>query len=243
MFAGMQEPQQYLSRGMIRQGLLRRILLCYVKSSELNRWKPPLDVFRSQIYEKLDEFIEDLTQKMIKYQKSAPISVIHLPNVMNRINEYARELDAAVEKEESDYNIYRQSYWEHVTKISALEAIAEGSIREDPNRNLIADVKKEHLERALDFVAEVTSHMEEVIQSLGAEKKPVVTAEDPLERVYNIIAEGGDKGIARYMVYRKAKMLADELDEIIATLIQAQRVEVIRKNTSGRIATFYRVRE
>jgi len=38
MFATMQEPRYYLTPELMRQGLLRRIILCYVKPEELKDW-------------------------------------------------------------------------------------------------------------------------------------------------------------------------------------------------------------
>jgi hypothetical protein len=55
-----------------------------------------------------------------------------------------------------------------------------------------------------------------------------------------VTKDAGKDGIQRQFLYRKSKMTRDNLNEIVRTLIDGKRIEVITLHTKGDVATVYR---
>ena len=239
MFCGMQEPKYYMSPEMIRTGLVRRCLISFFKVREIDRWKEPLNTTRNYIYHDLDVFVEDLTKRMIKYHGQS-YNVYFYPQVMDKINAFAYECDKKLEEEESDVNIYKQSFWEHLTKLSALEAIARGNVilvRDE----FVINVEEEDFRKAKTFLDDVMKRSVEVIYSLSEYRQPIKIAKDPIERVYSIIASAGEEGMSKTNLYRETNMISSELYEIIGTLLQQERIEKIEEQKGvGRPKIIYK---
>jgi len=248
MFAGMQEPRYYLTQDMIRQGLLRRILIIYFDVREKNRWVPPLMDGRDEVYDNLKELGEELGERMLEFYKKASgldpplMEVILTPRVLNSINSYAEELDKKITRDPSDANIYLQSLWEHLAKLSTLRAIARGNLVEEWGVPTI-NVEDEDLERAKSFLREATSKAKDIIDDLGFERRKPISYEEPIERIYRTIAEAGEEGIKRSDLLRKNRWCrADDLDRYLGTLIQQGRIERLESTAEGpgRLAVRYR---
>ena len=249
MFSGMQEPKYYLDYSMVRQGLLRRILIVYVEAKELDRWIPPLREGRDEIYDELLAYAGAMAKLMERFHVISSsytppvLDILFNPRAIERINELAEELDRMLVREESDANIYRQGLWEHLAKLSMLRRIAEGRLERLGDFYQMT-VRTEHVEKALEFLKPISEKVDDIILSLGEERQPIRTYEDPLDRIYRIIASAGPSGISRADLYRKAKMRARELDELLATLIRMEKREKIEgTSTGGRIPILYRAKE
>lgn len=251
MLAGMQEPEQYLTTDMIRQGLLRRIVIIFVETKELKRWLEPIRIGREQIYIELKEYAGDLAKKMIEFRDIAEekrphyISVNFAPKVTSFINTYARQLDDALKGDASNVNIYLQSLWEHLAKLSALRAIAKGKLTGIAGQ-LDLNIREEDLQKAKAFLTDAVKHSEEMIEQLGAERMPIRSYKDPLERIYHAIANAGSEGIQHSALYRKlGNMRKDEIEALIDTLWVQGRVirELVRKGPKRTPAILYKTKE
>ncbi len=244
MFTGMQEPEYYLSPIMIRQGLLRRIILIYCKSSDIKSWIPPI-YRRSSIYRELMDISNKILERMFDYNVQVrsilPSHLIEIdlnPQAQNLINRYAEENDKALSEEETNYRIYMQGFWEHLAKLSALNALSRGNF--NPQNNLY--ITLEDTRSAEKFLKEATQHTRDIITNLSRIDTPIKTAREPLERIFSIISGASDGGIKRSELYRKCNMEGRFLEEMVRTLIAQERVEIILSATGGRPGTYYKVK-
>lgn len=240
MFAGMQEPKYYLDQEVIRQGLLRRILICYVPKAE--KWTEPLQEGRELIYSNLDIYVDELSDWMVKLKKLSSsqrpplLDAFFGIGVRETINDYARELDASLDANPNNVNIYKQSLWEHLTKLSMCRAIARRELASGGNT---INISMDDYRRAKPDLLKAIEHAEDIIASLGEKAIPVRTSEEPLDRIYGFIRDAGKGGIQRQKLYRKAKVLQPKLDTLLSTLIISRKVSVKRQKTKGRNADVY----
>ena len=247
MFAAMQEPKYYLSPIMVGQGLMRRIVLLYVKSADMSMdtWIPPLDM-RAKVE---DEFVDNVTSigNLMKnyYEMTGNIEgrykLIETAFLdMKFINDIAKKNDEKLLDEESFYNIYMQGYWEHLTKISMLHAIARSSIVERISSDPFLQVSREDTRKAHDFLQRATKYSQEAIDNLGYVDVVMKDVTEPLNRVYNFIKEHQD-GLERFVLYRKINIPREDLDSLVSQLITQEKIAVEIKQTGGRPAIIYKV--
>jgi hypothetical protein len=248
MLAGMQEPRWYLDTSMVRQGLLRRIIIIFVEPKDLNRWLPPMKGERDEIYSKLDDYADRLTNIMVNYHRTVAgyipqvLDLFFNPKAMEKINTRAKELDDALKEKPTNANIYRQSMWEHLAKLAMLRRIAENRLEELGGLKQVT-VDEDNLSKAGEFLDPVFEKTEDIIRSIGEEPQPIRTFEEPLERVWSIIAGGGRNGITRTDLYRESNMRSDELDSLISTLIRSGRiVQLTAESTGGRASVRYAIK-
>ena len=245
MFCGMQEPSLYITPDMARQGLLRRIIICYCTPEDIDDWREPLSIGRDNVFTELRELIDEFKERMVQYrdwsQKRRPyqINASFVPKAMDYINGYAKKDDSKLKEESNLYNVYRQSYWEHLAKLSILRSIARDGVKvlggEHQAVIMLDDVKK-----AKKFLDESTKHSKEIIFNLGRRDEPLKSSRDPLDRVYQLIKETGKTGIKRSELYRKVNMKAGQMNELIRTLeIQEKIATMIPESSGGRIPISY----
>ena len=249
MLAGMQEPRWYLDTSMVRQGLLRRIIIIFVEPKDLKRWLPPMKGERDEIYRKLDDYADKLTDIMLNYKSIVAgyvpqmLDLFFNPKAIEKINASARELDDALKEKPTNANIYRQSMWEHHAKLAMLRRIAENRLEELAGLKQVT-VDEDNLRKAGEFLAPIFEKTEDIILSIGEDPQPIRTFEEPLERVYRTISYGGKAGISRSELYRKTQMVSDDLDKLIGTLIRQKRIEQITdSHTGGRPKVTYHIIE
>lgn len=245
MLCGMQEPNLYITPNMVRQGLLRRIILIYVKPEDLNEWKPLYEMNLSQVYDEIDEYAKKLYDKM-KYFKELSseyfpfnILVAFMPSVVNKLNEYGKQIDEEIRNNpEGLISIHKQDYALHLGKLAVVRAIGRGNIQQLGD-NYVITVTEDDFNKAKDFLTRATKNIDEAIMSLGEVRLPITTASEPIERIYNIIKNKGK--ISRKELYRLAKMTASELNEILSTLTLQGRITTEVEKISFRPTTYYKV--
>ena len=249
MYCGMQEPYLYISPGMSRQGLLRRIILVYCKPSDINRWLAPFNYERENVFKDIWNLSEKFKDRMIQYRdwssRLSPylLDITIMPDAMEIINSFAKTNDDKLLSELNNYNIYKQSYWEHLAKLSMLKSIARDGVKEIRGE-YTAIVQKPDVQSALKFLDEATKHIKEVIANLGLVDESLKTSRDPIERIYQIIKDAGDKGIKRSLLYRKCGMKKSTLEELLRTLEMQEKIEdvqPIKAMSMGRTPVLYRV--
>jgi len=247
MFAGMQEPHYYLSPIMIRQGLLRRIVLVFCKPSDIKHWIKPIRLERQTIYGELKGLIDPIYERMLKYADLSEeyndglIDTIFQDKATDLINEFAQENDQKLKVEESNYNIYQQGFWEHVTKLSMVNAIARDNVKGGLRKSLL--VTTEDVIKSRDFLVEATKYSGDIISNLSRIDSPIESAREPIERVFTIISEYGKSGIKQSDIYRKTNMTIRTLQPLLTTLEMQERIEMFSiTGTQGRPARFYRVK-
>jgi hypothetical protein len=247
MFCGMQEAVEYMTRTMSRQGLLRRILLVACLPSEITRWAPPLDRTRENTYEKLWKMTEifaarakKLTEKLETISASN-FNVVFHPAAETLINEVAKKYDDALTDPlgVTDANIYMQSFWEHLAKLSMICAISRDSFR-DEKGDILGWVEKKDVLKALDFLERATKHNRNIISNLDEKREKIISATRPIEKVFEII-KSEPKGIVRSELYRRSGMTKKLLETYIETLVVQERIEIRTIGSIGRPLTIYEI--
>lgn len=245
MYAGMQEPKWYLDMSMVRQGLLRRIMILYVEPEELKRWMPPVQEGREQIYPELTAFSDKLAERMTECNRRAGgrlMPILMRPKVADSLNNMARKLDMMLKEDPSNMNIFRQSVWEHHAKLSMLRAIAEGKLRNTPGMDTPGvTVSPENFERAKSLVRPMLEKAEKIIESMGEQPQPVRTYGEAIEMIHRAIVAADPEGIRHSDLYLcKKGMKASDLNQYVGTLIKQGRIVSFEKNTGGRTGKFYK---
>lgn len=237
MLVGLQEPEYYITPIMIRQGLMRRVVLINVDKA--TSYKPLIDDRRFAAAPAINRFIEELTTKMIEFDKIHTtvcasgdehiLCNLH-PTVQDKINEFSRKLDEAVDKEPTNLNIVKQTFGLHLSNLTIIEGILEGTF-DSGTRTL--SITESHLDPAYKFLIEATSNYESIIPSLGRKKESIVSYEAPLEMLYEIIATAGPSGISQSELYSKTKMTEEVLKPLLEALVLAGRIHSELGPSSG----------
>ena len=243
MFIGLQEPWEYISPIMVRQGLMRRIVLIYIEKNQ--RYKDLLTLNPRTLTTDLQPIIDGLSEMMKKYDdiftKSGGkkiVCTVH-PDVWDKINALDKEVNDAVDNTPSNLNIVKQTFAEHLTKFSMIEAIIDNKII-PINGEPTLMVTPEHYKRAHDFFSLATSNYNSWVPKLGFKRQEITTHEEPLEYVYGIILRAGKKGIARTKLYKTTHMRMDELEPLLSTLMQRDDIQWFNDiSTGGRKPTIY----
>lgn len=247
MFAGMQEPHLYLNQGLSRQGLLRRILLIYVKGEDLSmeHWREPLQAKNSEVFEKLKNFSKDrIVPLMIRFHRKNEnqkklLQVDITTFAREKINSIARKADETLINDASDYALYKQTYWEHLTKLSLVEALSMESVIGD-SETMMAMVDKEHLVLAFKFLKEVTKHSEDVMEDLDA-RRVAREHDTAIDHVYNKIRKAGVEGISKTKLLNNISgMNSEKLNKILLTLLEAGKIKQDVVKTKGKPKNVFR---
>lgn len=246
MFCGMQEPYLYLTPGMSRQGLLRRVNLIYCDPKDITRWIPPMSEDRESIWGELKDLNDEFFKRMmLYYDRASKISPFLLDisfhgDAIEIINGYAKENDEVLKNNVTNVTIYMQSFWEHLAKLSMINAIARDSVNL-VHGEWIAFVSPEDTTTALEFLLKASKYSSDIISNLGKIDEPIKTSRDSIERIFAIIDEAGELGIKRKDLYRRANMKADVIESFLVTLVRQERIIQIHvTSTGGRPSVLYK---
>lgn len=248
MFATMQEPDQYLTEVQSRQGLLRRLMVTYVKTSDLSMddWEPPLRKERRVVWNNLDVYVDDLYHKMRQLggncwyvekradKPAVPVDIL----CYEAINKIAEDMDADLISESSDYNIYRQGYWEQLTELATIHCIGRFNPMEGADGWMFA-VGPDDLAAAVALHDDISKNAREMMDSITTTSDDVRTQERTIERIYRFVRRAGKEGISRSELYTRAKYKSIVLDDYIKTLIISDRIYLDIIITPGRDKTIY----
>jgi len=244
MFTSMQEPEQYITPGQVRQGLMRRLMILYKRPADKERWLPPLMPERREVWWLLDCYAKELADKMltlsertyfqIRYDDEEAVPITHFV-VLDEINEYAKEIEMGlVEKDRkagriTNLDIYRLGAIEQIIELSAIRCLAKFQYwgGDEEWRFVVTD---DDLERAIDFHQRIWRRANEAFEKIGTRRRPVEIETTP-DLVYEIIRESGKEGISRTQFYRRVYNLDQgQLDKALKSLRRSGRIiEIVRK--------------
>jgi hypothetical protein len=250
MFAGMQEPEYYITNRQSRQGLLRRLNIAYVKTEDLSmeNWIPPIEIGRERIYGELDVFADKLADKALElYSKRSftPdstsdnfIKVAFLP--MLELNEIAKSIDAdLIKPNPNNFEIYRQGKIEQLSEFAVLHALSEMRSYA-PHDEWQIFVNQEDFDAAKQIHGAIHKNAEEIFDNLSASSETAKTQKNDLERIYLIIQRTGRAGISSSDLIRKANLIKENLEGLLDTLTLSEKIFVSKpQSTGGRRPTIY----
>ncbi len=181
MFSGIQEPWLYIDEKMVRQGLVRRMLVLYVEKGGVHR--PPLDPKRKKLSDFLSIFAKEIGRVMCEYHKQAKGELIELEfdeKARTYINEVAKKLDEDIDNSPTNLNIVRQSLWEHAAKLAMCRKVGMGDdLRIGVMRDMNVTLKEINLVQPMMNHVEMT--LPEIVTRAGEERGKVKVYEEPLE--------------------------------------------------------------
>lgn len=249
MLCCLQEPKYFLNPIHLREGLLRRIIFIYykIKDMKMDDYQDPISDKKLHFREEMTPIINELFQRMVKYNRIIPetegniqefIEILLPKPVVDTVNDYARKHFKYLKENENDLGIFQQTFWEHLTKISMLNAISRDNMKGKEMGVFRVDIDK-----ALKFLDSATYYSEDIISSLSNLDLPIQNASAPIERVYNAILKTGNTGISRGELLRRTHMISDELVRLVKTLVQSERVEIYDVlGTGGRGKQMYKIK-
>jgi hypothetical protein len=215
MLAGLQEPDLYFDETMLRQGLLRRLMIIYVPKA-LN-WMDPINQNREKF--NLDEHIKTLFFKRKSLISKKSVNVILDPDATKMINEYAKETDAQLDILPDSVALYRQTYWEHILKIGVIHAI------DSEDRTDEITVTRQHVEKAMDFIKEYSVNIEPEIQKFGVEGERIKSRETDFQRILRMIKSDDEGFITASNVIRKFNWSADETSRMLTSMVEGDMID------------------
>jgi len=230
LFAGCQEPGNYITRSFVRQGLLRRLLICYVEPHELDRWKEPLsmenyerDQVLNTITERLKE-LQNLYYPIARRQFKGRIPLIFLSGPLNEINDYARIVEDRVKKDPSDANIYRQTFWEHLAKLSAIHAIGEENRFKEVSGEWQLHVTAEDLKEARSLFDFIDRKASTIVSELEQVLAKVTIYSQHYAKILTPLRESG--GRMRYSeLLARSGMISEDFDKVLQSLVDMRKVK------------------
>jgi len=252
---GMQEIQKVLHSGISDNGYLRREIIVYEDEFDMNGWKPPLrEPGGKTINLELDDFSLSLSDKMINNEKllkenqQKAIQLRLYPKVLDAINQIARLDDTKISnKNRENIDIIRQTRWEHLLKLSMLEAIARSDVKvmeiNGVGSELYIDVLPQDEINAYTFLEKVHKNDKAISDALE-EKKPYKTRTVPFDEITDFICSDND-GKTATEVYNKFHRKYDDLEDLLIKLQKSGRIVLSqeKRNRTGPEAFVYRKME
>jgi hypothetical protein len=209
MLAGLQEPELYFNETMLRQGLLRRLMIVYVPKA-LN-WMDPINQNREKF--NVDDAVKTLLLKRKNLKEKGNINVTLDPEAQKIINEYAKENDEQLDILPDPVSLYKQTYWEHVLKISVIRAIDT-----EPEQGELT-VNKQHVDKAMKFVKEYAINIEPEIMKFGMEGERIKSKETDFQLILRLI-KSNPKGCVS-----KFRWSADDTATILGSMVKGDMIE------------------
>jgi hypothetical protein len=227
MFAGLQEPEQYFTPQMIKQGLMRRLIVSFVEKSD--RYMDPINQERENMV--LDDTIATLKERRELLRDGYEIVIRFDNNATEAINSYARCSAEAVDEHPNNYTLFAQSDWEQLMKLATLRAIDEPM----PDTSVLI-VNKSHIEAVKPLVDKIYADIKPKIEQLGVESGSSKSRKTDFERVLNVIRK---KSYAtRSDIYGSLKWSPADTESILSAMITAELIEM-KQVQYGRSRVFY----
>jgi len=221
---------------VIKQGFLNRFNFIVGKRE---RYKPlrtdPLTPNEKKEAKELLQFLKSLSEK----KKDA--SLVMSEEAKKKFRKFEEKIEEKIEKEDLGIKEgYLGNIPNFVIRFACLFRIARMPIEEIQSSEEVK-IEEEDLERSIQYCRRQWKNFEKVLElrtKHNVKRKPAVTESAAIERVYLMIKGAGT--ISRTELITSSGLKSDELDKIIKTLKESERIEEIQEKTKGRPKTFYR---
>jgi len=230
MLSGCQEPGNYLTHDSIRQGLLRRMLVCFVEPSEVREWMEPLTVNSlevEQVIENTRDQLKSLQQEYYSIAKNCyggKIQIHFIPSAMREINAFAKACEDRVISDPSDVNIYRQTFWEHLAKLATINAIANKRLAQ-VGEEVVLNVIPEDITQVRSLFDFIDRKSISVVDNLEQTQAPVTLHTYYLQRLLNILRQNNGR-MTESELLAKSCMLREDFDRVFQTLLSTRQIRI-----------------
>lgn len=235
MFSSMQEPDQYLSKSMSRQGLLRRIKILYEKPEDIAKIEhlPPMQEKSREIWSELKKFGVEIGKQMrlIKdfKEKTTPHELLPIEitnecrDIINGIERKA--FDNVVDRTD-DETIYMQTQWEYYAKLSALNML-------NRTNGLPGTITLDDLKSVAPFLSEVDKNIGDVLRGLHI-RQSVKEKMNYREKIEKLVKRKGKEGCNRAVISRymyNYGLVGEECSKTINELV-LERIIILQTPSS-----------
>jgi hypothetical protein len=225
-------PHIYITDIDFYSGFMNRFLLVYATEREkrypLVHISDKAQSLRKELIEGYRQFLEDYGDSIMTVSPdSSAISM--LDEYDYRVEEELKALER--ENPTTLWKLYLAETPQFLLKMSILRRIARPPISPGIVVVEAQDVQKamDDLQRFLDVAKLVVEDVE-----TGAMPAPVLTQEKAIARIYNLISSRKHQGISKSELLLKSGISAKELNEILITLAEQEKIVTVRKETKLR---------
>jgi hypothetical protein len=225
-------PHIYITDIDFYSGFMNRFLLVYAMEREkrypLIHISDKAQGLRKELLEGYKEFLENYGDSIITVSPDS--------NAMNLLDEYDYRIEEelkALERENPTtlWKLYLAETPQFLLKMSILRRIAK-----PPISHGIIVVERQDVERAMNDLQRFLEVAKLVVEDVetGATPAPVLTQEKAIARIYNLISMRKHQGISKSELLLKSGINARDLNEILITLAEQDRIVAVRKETKLR---------
>jgi len=249
---GLQELYNYFDPRTITQGFARRFIMLHADIESKERRLPPIDptykIAKAQ-FKNLPSRYEDMFDN---YNDPATmIFVTFTPEARQIVNKVWEKCERDYEQDPTDsWLLYKQASWEHLYKLSVLEAISRTPDPQyDVTNTRMISVDEKDVKRAGEFLKACLESMRPMFALIEAapRRTSLRVHHGELSFVKELVRGAGNRGITKSELIKKSGLLARQLDELLITLMTAEEISCFMRNSSGKgrkkLVFFYKGRE
>lgn len=236
---GLQDLHLYFDPITITQGFARRFIIVHASPGAKDRSHPPIDpTYRAVrlMFEKLSSKYDDMFDNY--NDSSSTVLVAFDSNAREQINRIWHKYESEyIENPNSSWLLYKQAAWEHLYKLSVLEAISR--IYDPPvdvSGTKVIDVTAKDAKSATKFIMLALESIRPVFAAIDASPRHgnLVLRSGELNYIREMIRSAGSSGISKSDLIKKSGLSVRQLDDLILTLMEAEEVFCYLYNSSGR---------
>jgi hypothetical protein len=154
------------------------------------------------------------------------------------INDYARKLEQELIQAESSSNwvLYSQNLWDHVTRIAVIRAIDRHERPVETPAGPAILVTKEDVVEAIKFIERTIPGARKAISLTGVpiKSREIRIATEAEEAVKTVIDRFACNGASTSALLKETRMLKDELKKLVLNLVEKGEITAYVIKTRGR---------
>lgn len=219
----------------LRQGFLNRFIFIPVGKTKRLELRTTLTKEEGEEAQALLRWLKAVNKR----ESEPPVLIGMSANAREIYNDYEAKVEDAITRESLGV---KEGYYGNLpnflSRVASLCRVSRMPVQEITTyKRGILVIEEEDMRKALGYVEKVWGWFQDVIRLMKttAVSRAVMTEENKIEMVYTIIlAHGGETD--RSTIYRDAKLLSDDLERVLSTLISQGRVvmDVVRTKTKPR---------
>ncbi len=235
---GIQDLHLYLDRMFVKQGFIRRFVIIHADPRNKDRRFPPVDPTVKVVKILFDKLVPNFFDMFLNYNESGTILTVLDSDARDAINAFWDNCERYYfNNPEDSYTVYIQSMWEHLYKLSVLEAISRTpDPPSDAAGNRIVTIEKEDVMRAINFIEGALRSVETQFAMIDAQPKytELNVRAGELGLIKRLVYSSGQNGISKSDLLKNSGLTVRQLDELVITLLETGEIACYRCNAKQR---------
>jgi galactitol-specific phosphotransferase system IIB component len=226
-------PHQFFTEEDFYSGFLNRFILAYALMREKT-----IPILHSDITLdiKMNNIINEYKRLIQIYQQNAIIPVSATSDALTLLNQYEQNVENEIIRLERENP---NSLWKLYIGEAPYLLLKMATIRRlcrDPIPQKIVVIEKVDVEKALSDLNIFHQSAKLVIEDVqtAGQSAPIITEEKKLNRVFELIRNAGENGIAKWELLFKLHISRDTLKQILLTLFEQNRIIAVRTHSAYR---------